>query len=566
MACDHGAFDVNDDEHGEPDHHRNRGRRPRTPRRQWATERDEAATNLARARNIMELDLSVAVAPEGGADVDSHAASVATRIGAGKRRAMAYCDVGLLLARMPRMHEFARSGALPHEYLAKMANAVVAVSAENIEAVESRFLDYLRPRRDFQALPGHRVWARELRRMVELVEPISVPADEDAAGDPASSESYSADNEYPGDHGELHAILRKDRLAEFDATVRAIRDCKIKAGEECTLGDALMHMSRGEFAGAKVTLNVYADGNADEGDLRLWLDGAGWLPKHLTRRWLERADDARLSADSSTGGYTPTEAQKARVRGRDGGCRFPGCNVPAHKCQIDHVINFDPEAAANPLITATSHGDGSTQIPLAAYLGWLAGDAPKGAPGMGSRAGFLAGTGVDELGVTATWNLQCLCQHHHNLKTSRHWHARMHDDGAVTWVDHTGDCSATTVPHGPIAHIRRQTFDQRATRLTATIRADNARRIRAEAEAAAAMDQAAGNDDVTWDFPWPDEPCRDASADAAGCGSTIDDGPDWENAPARSSLDDYDDEWSHWSRACRSSEGKVPRAAHPHEH
>lgn len=65
----------------------------------------------------------------------------------------------------------------------------------------------------------------------------------------------------------------------------------------------------------------------------------------------------------------------------------------------------------------------------------------------------------------------------------------MHEDGSVTWTDHKGTTIATTVPHGPIAHINRQTFDQRATRLTATIRGANARRLRAETDAAAARER-----------------------------------------------------------------------------
>ena len=454
MAADHDAHDEHHDTNAATNHD--------PPRKRWVTERaDDELTRRARARNLDELAMAVACAPHGDDDVDSHAAAVATRIGSGKAAAIDYCDIGIMLRRMPRIHEFCRSGALPLWHLKKMAAAVIAVSDEHIAAIETHFLGYLRPRRDYQALPGIRVWARELRRIVESVEPISTPPDDDEESASIRSESYSVDNGYPGDHGELHVILRKDRLAEFDAAVRAIRDAKISAGQDCSLGDALMHMCRGDFAGAGVTLNVYADADADEDDLQLWLDGAGWLPKYLTRQWLERADRARLSADSRTDGYVPTDAQKARVRGRDGGCRFPGCNVPAHKCQFDHVIE------------------------------WVADKGPKGAPGTCTKdAGFIAGGGATNLGVTATWNLQCLCQHHHNLKTSRHWRAVMHEDGSVTWTDHKGTTIATTVPHGPIAHINRQTFDQRATRLTATIRGANARRLRAEADAAAAMEKA----------------------------------------------------------------------------
>ena len=269
MAFDHGAFD-DDDEHDERDdpdrHHDPEEESPASapappPRKRWATERDEPVTNLARARNILDVELAEGVAPAGDDDVDSHAASVATRIGAGKSRAVDYCDVGIMFRRMPRIRDLCRSGAFPLWHLTKMAAAVVAVSDDDIAEVESTFLDYLHPRRDFQALPGIRVFMRELRRMVESVEPIVTPPDEDDPK-PITGESYSVDNEYPGEYGELRAILRKDRLAEFDATVRAIRDSKIKAGEDCSLGDALMAMCRGDFAGAKVTMNIYVDGDA----------------------------------------------------------------------------------------------------------------------------------------------------------------------------------------------------------------------------------------------------------------------------------------------------------------
>ncbi|MFD5868076.1 HNH endonuclease signature motif containing protein [Corynebacterium sp. NPDC060344] len=454
MAFDHDAAD----EHDDPDHHHDQ-EIPARPRKRWVTERDEPVAAIGRVRNIADVDLSVAVTPDGDADVDSHIASVATRLGLTRHWAGRHCDVGMMFARMPKVLEFARSGALPHFRLAKIADAIIAVSDDHIAQVEERILAYLRPTKDLQALPGPKVFSRRLREIVEAVEPISTPPDEEEKK-ALESESVSILNDGWGDFGQMDVWMRKDRLAEFEATLRAIRDAKIKAGEDCTLADALMAMSRGDFAGAKVTMNVYADANATldgdgggdgSGELRLWLDGAGWLPKYLTRQWLERCEDVRLSADSQVDGYVPSDAQKARVRARDGGCRFPGCDVPAHRCQIDHVINYDPDA---------------------------------------SGAAFVAGDGSNQLGVTATWNLQCLCQHHHNLKTSRHWNAVMNDDGSVDWFDHTGSAFATSVPHGPIAHIKRQTFDQRATRLATTIHGDNLRRMRAEADAAAAMQRA----------------------------------------------------------------------------
>ncbi|MFC3848964.1 hypothetical protein ACFORJ_02120 [Corynebacterium hansenii] len=549
MAFDHVPSDANDDEHNDPDHHRNQRTHPPdnggrdTPdpvdhpdqadrdsgagdqqgasspqsaerasphqstesealsRKRWVTERDDdALACLARERNIAEVDMAIACTPDGGTDVDSHAATIATRIGAGKVRAMQYCDVGVMLHRMPRIRQFCTGGVVPMGHLVKIAAAIIAVTDDHLEEVETRFLEYLTPRRDFQALPGIRVFARHLARIVDDIEPISTPPDDDA--EQPASEGYVADRDSPGDHGCVEVVLRKDRLAEFDATVRAIRDTKLNAGETCTLADALMHLCRGDHDGANVTLNVYADGAAaDEGELRLWLDGGGWLPTYVTKQWLERATAVRLSGDSVTGGYVPTEAQKARVRGRDGGCRFPGCSVPADKCQIDHVVNYDPnlDHAAmvnNPLFNTAGQGHDHCSHDHGDHGGCDhdhdQGDHTGCSHGHDHEraGGVVAGNETNGLGATATWNLQCLCQHHHNLKTSRHWHAVMHDDASVTWSDHTGETQATTVPHGPIAHIKRQTFDQRAARLAKTIRANNDKRMRAAAEAREAMDQA----------------------------------------------------------------------------
>ncbi|MDY0113235.1 MAG: hypothetical protein RBS21_03060, partial [Corynebacterium sp.] len=55
MAFDHDEYEVNEEQP--------------PPRKRWVTERDEPATNIARARNIAELELSIAVAPSGTDDV-----------------------------------------------------------------------------------------------------------------------------------------------------------------------------------------------------------------------------------------------------------------------------------------------------------------------------------------------------------------------------------------------------------------------------------------------------------------------------------------------------------------
>lgn len=114
-----------------------------------------------------------------------------------------------------------------------------------------------------QAPPVRKRWA------TERDEPISTPPDDEPR--PIVGESYAADNEGAGDFGQLIVVLRKDRLAEFDATVRAIRDAKASGGNdgndgnECSLPDALIALCRGEGEGVSVTMNVYVDGTNTTG-------------------------------------------------------------------------------------------------------------------------------------------------------------------------------------------------------------------------------------------------------------------------------------------------------------
>ncbi|WP_024793542.1 HNH endonuclease signature motif containing protein [Tomitella biformata] len=92
--------------------------------------------------------------------------------------------------------------------------------------------------------------------------------------------------------------------------------------------------------------------------------------------------------------YRPTAAQKALVRARDGHCRFPACTRPAKRCEIDHRVPFNQNRP---------------------------------------RAG----------GWTIESNLQCLCKHHHQLKTARTWTVVGLAGSALIWTSITGHVQIT---------------------------------------------------------------------------------------------------------------------------
>ena len=78
--------------------------------------------------------------------------------------------------------------------------------------------------------------------------------------------------------------------------------------------------------------------------------------------------------------YLASDLQKLVLKLRDQFCRFPGCNRPAERCEIDHASPYD------------------------------------------------AG------GMTDSCNLGPLCTHHHEMKTAGYWHiTASHRNGACTW-------------------------------------------------------------------------------------------------------------------------------------
>ena len=102
------------------------------------------------------------------------------------------------------------------------------------------------------------------------------------------------------------------------------------------------------------------------------LEGYGPIPASMARRLAGHAPTwTRMLTDPITSRliaadprkYHPSTAVREHVMARDGTCRYPGCGKPATACEIDHIIPF---------------------------------------PG----------------GSTTVDNLQCLCKHHHQAKTT----------------------------------------------------------------------------------------------------------------------------------------------------
>jgi hypothetical protein len=101
-------------------------------------------------------------------------------------------------------------------------------------------------------------------------------------------------------------------------------------------------------------------------------------------RLTRQAKAIRAAAHAAVDRYRPSEELKRTLRARDQHCRFPGCRMPARRCDIDHTH-----------------------------------DAARG-------------------GATALCNLACFCKRHHTLKHATDWTVRQLGDGTLEWTSPTG--------------------------------------------------------------------------------------------------------------------------------
>lgn len=147
---------------------------------------------------------------------------------------------------------------------------------------------------------------------------------------------------------------------------------------------------------ARIQVTVAATALAGIDDRMAELDGHGPLHPDIARGLAGRNTGwSRLFLDAEgmvteTDTYTPTEGMRRFLRARDQHCRFPGCRMPVHRCEIDH--NHD-------------HARG---------------------------------------GRTRLDNLSHFCTGHHALKhpdvDERHrWSARARSDGSIVWISPLGN-------------------------------------------------------------------------------------------------------------------------------
>ncbi|MGV9803248.1 DUF222 domain-containing protein [Mycobacterium sp. NPDC003449] len=160
----------------------------------------------------------------------------------------------------------------------------------------------------------------------------------------------------------------------------------------------------GRSGRGRFVINVIADRDTvlGQGNRPGYVAGYGVIDADQIRALAERATMRLLQepevGDTEAVRYQPSAALGRWIRYRDLTCRFPGCDQPAERCDIDHTVPFD-------------HRD----------------------PAAG--------------GLTVPSNLKCLCRHHHRIKTFDGWRDEQLADGTVIWTSPAGRTYRTT-PRG----------------------------------------------------------------------------------------------------------------------
>ncbi|WP_293822393.1 HNH endonuclease signature motif containing protein [uncultured Corynebacterium sp.] len=249
----------------------------------------------------------------------------------------------------------------------------------HLEAIDAAIADFLTPTTPHQAVPSD----AELRRFIRtFIDTHLRPEDKDEKPEPRLRIHINPDNTTT-----ISLTCDRATAAIIARHIDAYAD-KTKTSGAKGLIDLIL-----EEAHTSVAINTFTT-NPETNSV--YIPGAGWTS--LDQAPIEHAFVRRLVADE-VDGYTPSVEIRAYTQGRDATCRWPGCTVPANRCQLDHRIEYH-----------------------------------QGGP-------------------TSPDNLVNLCQHHHNIKTDRRVHyildpitgtiAWLHNDGTYQLDQATGPLATT---------------------------------------------------------------------------------------------------------------------------
>ncbi|KAB3523354.1 HNH endonuclease [Corynebacterium sp. zg254] len=376
--------------------------RQRPPQRRpgsWRIEDTEDQLScLARRINRDHIELLLMCTPEPEDYIPDFASRLVARAGLTRYQAEKYAMEALVLSFFPLLSGLFMSGVFTPRVVSRLLDDLSRVPERARADVERDLVAALEPRIQNQHCLSPRNAATKLEKILTSLCPEALP-------------------ERPDE--ELHALTMRQVAEQTTAITLTTDSMTADAIDELIQATAhkydvdphiaLEMLILGQ-ADVRVTLNLYKNISTTAREL---FSAGGWLQGMVSEKWLERVTSVRTLGPSATEGYSPTDAQRAFVQARDGHCRFPGCEISAHMCEMDHIQRY-------------------------------AGGGP-----------------------THTDNLHLLCKHHHQLKTAGIWDVTRYADSGETWTSHGDGHTVSTLPDGPLA---RTTFKQRLSRRQANRR------------------------------------------------------------------------------------------------
>lgn len=286
------------------------------------------------------------------------------------------------------------------EISAQHAVALAEETAELIDEVATAVQDRVLAQAVWRTVPQLR---RAVRRAVTVVDPVTAEAAHAAAVGRRTVERWS-------DRDGMAALTAWLPVPEADLVFTALDAGAARLGPDdprgvdarradvlvswavTALDDPARAAPAGHRPGPAVAVTVDLPTLLGLAENPGELAGYGPIPAGLARSLAADGSWRRLVTDPLSGTlldygrrtYAPPAALADFVRARDGTCRFPGCRVPAARCDLDHIRPFE------------------------------------------------AG------GTTSADNLAALCRRHHRVKTFAGWTLALGADASVSWTSPAG--------------------------------------------------------------------------------------------------------------------------------
>lgn len=376
--------------------------------------------------NRLHLLAARMACPEEDDYIPDHTTRIYARAGITNYRADQLAVIGLTLRNFPKVAAMFEEGAFCLQLMHRICEHLEPVTEKRRSIIDAATVELLQPSVSNQAMRTLGWIDEKMAALIDEYEPMSrlIPEDDEDEDAPDPADDYEQ-----GVY-DFHVDDRSSTSTTFTFSVEKMEGVEILRAirsaakvHDITQAAALVEIIRGNIT-AEVVLHLFQNTGGIPLD-QVFGEGH-WLTTAASKHWLTRVTHLAGAGAASNESYHPTATVKANVIGRDAHCRFPGCEVPAHKCQIDHVKRYDHE------------------------------DPSSGGP-------------------TDVANLHLLCGKHHRLKTAGSWDVTIRDDATEVWTSHGDGHVVMTTPDGPLG---RPTFKHRAVERTRVANQYNEKRLR----------------------------------------------------------------------------------------